>query len=136
MSLRHCSYPRHRASALVLVFVAAIMAGLAAVPHAVLAADAGTQAPAAANTFLADKHKAAGLDCNACHIESQSKPPDTKVCLQCHGPYDKLAARTEKVEPNPHASHQGELECESCHHGHKASVDFCAKCHTFDFKVP
>jgi hypothetical protein len=26
--------------------------------------------------------------------------------------------------------------CESCHRGHKPSVDFCAQCHDFGFTVP
>ena len=26
--------------------------------------------------------------------------------------------------------------CESCHHVHKASVNCCASCHQFEFKVP
>ena len=132
------NYPNLKGHMLVaaLIIVISIVAGLT-YSRVAVAADAGAQAPAAAGSFLADKHKAAGIDCKACHTESPSKPPTKKACLQCHGPsYASLATKTDKVEPNPHASHQGDLDCASCHHGHKASVDFCAQCHTFGFTVP
>jgi uncharacterized paraquat-inducible protein A len=48
----------------------------------------------------------------------------------------RLAEKTGKLEHNPHASHEGDLSCESCHHAHKPSEDHCAKCHTFGMKVP
>jgi hypothetical protein len=58
-------------------------------------------------------------------------------CFSCHGNYDKLADKTDgKGSHNPHASHNGDLPCESCHHVHKASENFCAGCHQFEFKVP
>lgn len=86
--------------------------------------------------FLAAKHKSMGIECASCHKGTPPKPPEMTVCLGCHGPYDKLAARGEKLEPNPHMSHLGELECDNCHHGHKPSTDYCARCHTFGLKVP
>jgi hypothetical protein len=87
--------------------------------------------------FLADRHKGAGIECSGCHKETPPKEePAMEACLKCHGPYEKLAAKGEKLEHNPHASHLGELECFNCHHGHKPSVDYCARCHTFGFKVP
>ncbi len=86
--------------------------------------------------FLAGRHTATGMDCAACHKGSPEKKPSMTVCLECHGPYDKLAAKGEKLEPNPHMSHLGELECDNCHHGHKPSTDYCAQCHAFGLKVP
>ena len=86
--------------------------------------------------FLAGKHKAMGVDCEGCHKGAPGKPPPMTACLNCHGTYEQLAAKGEKLEHNPHASHLGELECGNCHQGHKASVDYCARCHTFAFKVP
>jgi fumarate reductase flavoprotein subunit len=94
-------------------------------------------APEGKAAFLADRHKDAGVDCSGCHKESPpTEAPPMEACLKCHGPYEKLATRSEKLEQNPHASHLGELECSNCHHGHKTSVDYCARCHTFGFRVP
>lgn len=88
--------------------------------------------------FLADRHKERGLTCEQCHKENPPKQAaKTEACLECHGPYDKLAELIQKkVSPNPHESHNGNLPCENCHHAHKASENFCATCHDFDFKVP
>jgi hypothetical protein len=95
------------------------------------------KATPAKSGFLADRHKGAGIECSGCHKETPPKEePAMEACLKCHGPYEKLAAKGEKLEHNPHASHLGELECSNCHHGHKPSVDYCARCHTFGFKVP
>jgi len=99
---------------------------------------APAEAPAAERPRLADAHKEAGLDCQACHKETPPKAAAPMAsCMTCHGPYDKLAERTEQVTPrNPHMSHEGELECSECHHAHKPSVDYCAQCHQFGFQVP
>jgi fumarate reductase flavoprotein subunit len=92
---------------------------------------------AAGNGPLADRHRGAGIECTSCHTE---KPPaqavESATCIACHGAYAALAAKTEKTHPNPHASHQGELPCESCHHVHARSVDYCSQCHDFGYKVP
>ena len=88
--------------------------------------------------FLIDKHLAAKLDCRACHAEEPaSKPPEMATCLSCHGgTYERLAATTESVQPNPHASHQGPIPCSICHHVHSASQMFCNSCHNFDMTTP
>jgi uncharacterized paraquat-inducible protein A len=108
----------------------------------VFAAWNGTGPGAAENkNFLADRHKGKGVECSACHNES---PPKASVpmaaCLKCHGSYAKVAKRTDNVSPNPHASphvdKMGEIACEKCHHAHKPSVDMCAECHEFGYKVP
>ena len=92
---------------------------------------------AAESLSLADTHKNRGMDCSDCHKES---PPKQNVlmavCLGCHGDYTKMAAKTSKIDPNPHASHLGEIDCAKCHHAHKASVNVCNACHQFDMKVP
>jgi hypothetical protein len=92
---------------------------------------------AAQPVLLGDKHISFGVQCDGCHKESppQNKVP-TAVCQGCHDGYKALAERTRKVEPNPHMSHEGELECETCHHSHKPSEDHCDSCHNFGFKVP
>jgi hypothetical protein len=94
--------------------------------------------PAAGPSFLADRHKKGGIDCEGCHPE---KPPGKlvpmQVCLGCHGgEYAKLAEQTKKVTPNPHDSHLGAAACEFCHHAHKPSEYYCANCHMLDSKVP
>ena len=92
---------------------------------------------AAENQFLAEKHKKIGIECQGCHQENPpGKPVTTPTCLTCHGDYTKIAVLTEKVDPNPHGSHEGNLECNVCHNAHKSSKDHCATCHNFGFKVP
>jgi hypothetical protein len=92
---------------------------------------------AIAQQLLGDRHKAAGIACAGCHKETPPHVPvPTAVCMTCHGTYAAIAAKTANDTPNPHASHKGDLPCESCHHSHKASVDYCAQCHDWGFKVP
>ncbi len=92
---------------------------------------------AAEGLFLAEKHKNRGTDCSGCHMESPPKQDVPRaVCLGCHGDYPKVADKTNKLDPNPHDSHLGEVDCGKCHHAHKASANFCNECHQFDMKVP
>jgi fumarate reductase flavoprotein subunit len=115
-----------------LLVLAVVLLGAAAA-LSVWAAD-----PAAApqGKFLADRHQERGIQCDRCHKESPPKATvPTKVCFECHGDYDKIALKTKDVHPNPHASHEGNLDCEVCHHGHKPPRDHCAGCHTFGLKV-
>jgi len=99
-------------------------------------AQAEAPAPGSGHGFLIDKHVVAGVTCAKCHTKNTATPPDTPTCLSCHGgTYAKLGATT-KSEPNPHASHQGEIPCAQCHNVHKASVTVCNQCHTFDMKAP
>jgi len=87
--------------------------------------------------LLGDKHKKTGVVCEECHEGEISKGNVTKVnCFKCHIGYLKLAERTNKITPNPHKSHIGNLECIACHHIHKASEDYCGECHNIGFKVP
>ena len=93
---------------------------------------------AAEPSFLADRHKNAGIDCEACHKENPpSKLVPMQVCLGCHGgDYAKLAEQTKTIALNPHDSHLGEAPCKFCHHAHEPSVYYCASCHILDSKVP
>jgi hypothetical protein len=87
--------------------------------------------------FLADKHQRLSIACDQCHKETPPKEKvPTEACIGCHGGYDKLPGLTKKINPNPHDPHDGDLPCESCHHAHKASEDYCLNCHNFGFKVP
>ncbi len=59
-----------------------------------------------------------------------------EFCTKCHD-YEKVIASTEHYwgddEPaNPHASHQGDLDCSSCHNVHGTSTLMCSSCHNFD----
>lgn len=98
-----------------------------------------------AQKFLGDRHVERGLACTACHGSDAPKaqlPEDSnkhEPCVMCHGFYDKVAARTKPKdadEQNPHGQHDGNLPCTACHQGHKASVNYCEKCHMWSFKVP
>ena len=123
----------------ILITFAVILAAVAPMVSLWAAGTEGEKAKVASagKVFLADRHKEAGIDCSGCHKESPPKgEPAMEACLKCHGPYEKLAAKGEKLEHNPHGSHLGELECFNCHHGHKSSVNYCDRCHTFGFKVP
>jgi Cytochrome c3 len=86
-----------------------------------------------ADLFSSDKHIKTGLNCDSCH-GSEKVAAGAKVgmdkCLSCHGPYDKLAKRTENLILNWHANpHYGELDCNECHHGHRADENSCRRCH-------
>jgi hypothetical protein len=87
--------------------------------------------------LLGEKHKNAGVSCEGCHRDEAAKEQvSTAVCIGCHGDYPKIAELRAKSSPNPHESHLGNLKCESCHHVHKLSEDYCGKCHLIEFKVP
>lgn len=94
--------------------------------------------PSAGKPMLADRHISdQGFTCTECHNEEKPKDnPKKELCLNCHGPLEELAARTDLEEANPHSSHQGELPCGECHKGHKKSISFCDQCHSFGFTTP
>ena len=94
--------------------------------------------PGGRRGFLIDKHTAARVNCVACHSEEPAgTPPEIATCLRCHGgTYAGLAAKTQLVQPNPHASHQGPVPCSVCHHVHSPSQMFCNNCHNFDMTTP
>jgi fumarate reductase flavoprotein subunit len=94
-------------------------------------------AGAAQGTLLAEKHQASGVACVGCHAENPPKAqPQATACLACHGGHEKVASRTGKLDPNPHASHLGKVGCDKCHHVHKASQNYCGTCHDIDLTVP
>jgi fumarate reductase flavoprotein subunit len=94
-------------------------------------------APGSGHGFLIDKHATANVNCAACHRDAPPpSAPAMPACLSCHGSYSQIAAKTAAKQPNPHASHLGELPCEGCHHVHKASESLCDSCHAFGMKPP
>ncbi len=57
------------------------------------------------------------------------------TCMGCHGSYADLAKTTAKLEPNPHFSHLGEVNCQECHIGAKAKPELmCNTCHNFTLR--
>lgn len=91
---------------------------------------------------LADIHSGKGIDCSSCHIEKAKKIKvddnetiPNKQCIACHGNLSALSKKS-KGEINPHKSHLGDINCTTCHHGHKASSTYCLNCHNFDIKIP
>ena len=101
---------------------------------------AQTQAPTAPGSghgFLIDKHLAAGINCAGCHANAPPpQAPAMTVCTSCHGSYEQIAAKTASDQPNPHASHLGDIPCASCHHIHQASQTYCDQCHSFGLTTP
>jgi fumarate reductase flavoprotein subunit len=85
------------------------------------------------NPFLADRHIASGLQCSNCHGDAATKQPvATDQCLKCHESFDDLSKKTEDITPNPHSNHlidSSDIDCDFCHHGHKANEIGCHKCH-------
>lgn len=53
-------------------------------------------------------------------------------CLACHGSYESLGEKTQQIEPNPHRSHLGEVDCVECHLPDKSKPELmCNDCHKF-----
>ena len=85
-------------------------------------------------------HHKEGVSCKDCHqVEKPKDAPSYKTCLECHGPYEKLAKRTKKLHGNPHDSHLGPMDCLKCHGVHEPmelEKIPCMECHNdFEYKV-
>ena len=89
--------------------------------------------------FGADRHIAKGLQCESCHGPGKKiEEPGLEQCAKCHEP-KALAEKTKNAKPrNPHNSphYNLTLECNFCHLQHEKPVNFCAQCHSFEFRVP
>ncbi|MBN1317679.1 MAG: cytochrome c3 family protein [Anaerolineales bacterium] len=103
---------------------------------------------------LDNVHQQANVVCKDCHHVSPVEAlrevgvyiagdyreplPETEMaqesCLECHRSYSSLIERTSHLEPNPHDSHFGELECSMCHKSHSESALFCQECHTWELE--
>ncbi|MDR0588019.1 MAG: cytochrome c3 family protein [Burkholderiales bacterium] len=92
---------------------------------------------AAPMTIPMGKHLEKGVTCAQCHKENPpAKAVPFEKCESCHGNNDAMAKRTEKVEPNPHFNHLGDVTCTECHKNHSESVLICSNCHKFNLKTP
>jgi len=86
---------------------------------------------------IKDMHGKLGVSCKDCHGDtSPTQVIDRETCLKCHKSYAAVAERTEKLKPNPHASHDGWVACTNCHSTHGNSRLYCNGCHNFtNFKM-
>ena len=107
------------------------------------------------SSFLDNTHREAGTGCKECHHVTPLKAVNEVVsyvtgdyqdplsehdfakenCLECHRSYQSLIEQTAHLEPNPHDSHLGELECTMCHNSHRESTLFCNECHTWELTI-
>jgi fumarate reductase flavoprotein subunit len=86
---------------------------------------------------LADRHAKLGVMCESCHagVPAAGAKVKNDKCFACHQNYEAVAKRTEKVEPNPHYTHLGNVRCSDCHKGHTEGAVMCNECHKFNLKV-
>jgi hypothetical protein len=122
----------------ILLFVLVVTAILAPL----YLATSGRTAEAASSGCLYSLHAKANIVCAGCHGKDLPKAGDTVEnarCLECHGPADQLARKTEPKDfkdRNPHESHLGNIACTVCHKGHAESRVYCLECHKeFDMKI-
>ena len=87
--------------------------------------------PAASFAAGAAHGSHAALQCTACHKTMPPKAPEQSQCLTCHVFYAQLAKATKNMNPNPHDSHLGRVNCTECHSMHGQSRFMCQDCHAF-----
>ena len=95
------------------------------------------------SSFIDHLHAKANVDCGGCHGKEApvlDSTVENSRCLACHGPLEKLAAKSapkEFTKRNPHQSHLGDVACTVCHHAHAASKSYCLDCHNnFKMTIP
>jgi hypothetical protein len=85
--------------------------------------------------YMDNLHAKTSVSCANCHGKELPAPDATVInskCLECHGPMDQLAKKTEPADfkdRNPHKSHLGEIACTVCHKAHSESKVYCLGCH-------
>lgn len=96
----------------------------------------------ASSEYMDNLHAKAFISCRNCHGKELPAPDATIInnkCLECHGPMDQLAKKTEPAEfkdRNPHKSHLGDVACTVCHKAHGESKVYCLSCHQkFKMKI-
>jgi hypothetical protein len=91
----------------------------------------------AGSAYLDCSHGEHGTDCSDCHSGYFPEgPASMTACMECHGSYSGLSVTTGDADPNPHASHLGEIDCGLCHKSHEDSVLVCNQCHNYNLVVP
>jgi hypothetical protein len=91
----------------------------------------------AGSAYLDRAHGEQGMGCPDCHSGYfPDGPASMSACVECHGSYSDLAESTADADPNPHASHLGEIDCGLCHKAHEESDLVCNQCHNYNLVVP
>ncbi len=88
---------------------------------------------------LSHTHMLSDVGCGECHDgDSPEQAVKTEKCRDCHGEPAALEALTKDLEYNPHVSpHYGnDMDCDMCHHLHKASENVCLECHELTVVTP
>ncbi len=59
---------------------------------------------------------------------------NSSTCFACHGSKEAVAQKTAQLNPNPHDSHRGFVECMECHSfkNKQQQVFMCNDCHAFE----
>ncbi|MCX5834339.1 MAG: cytochrome c3 family protein [Deltaproteobacteria bacterium] len=96
----------------------------------------------ATSTYMDAGHGKKNVTCMGCHgkaLPAEGDSVENDRCLECHGPLEKLQAKTapkDLPDRNPHKSHLGDIGCTVCHKGHKESAVYCLQCHpNFQMKL-
>lgn len=89
-------------------------------------------------SYLADRHAQRNVACASCHVSAPQAGAvvETAQCLACHKSREDVAKRTAGIDPNPHANHMIEQNCNECHNGHKPGQYMCSSCHNLKRTVP
>lgn len=95
----------------------------------------------AQDKFLADKHMAKNVNCQACHLTQAPKPGvevSSSTCIKCHGTLEQLGkkSKSDSGMPDPHYNHLVNTNCNECHRGHTPSQNVCSNCHNLNYQVP
>ncbi len=88
---------------------------------------------------LSHLHLLSDISCSDCHGKKKKETSlSSDDCHTCHDGFDAIVSLTSSIEPNPHDSHYGEMDCDVCHHLHSPSENFCNQpgCHTIYYVVP
>lgn len=102
--------------------------------------------------LLAEAHADDGVTCLECHeptvrqqvdelvkfVSNDYQNPleerkfDDQWCFRCHehDSRDAVLQLTQDLDPNPHDTYHGEMECSACHNAHRESVNYCTECHS------
>jgi fumarate reductase flavoprotein subunit len=95
---------------------------------AVFALAASMSASFAADKTLKERHGPAWP-------QSENGYVTKNQCMKCHGDYAALGEKTAKLDPNPHKSHLGAVNCEDCHKVNAAKPELmCNECHQFTIR--
>ncbi|WP_428847817.1 cytochrome c3 family protein [Shewanella abyssi] len=79
---------------------------------------------------LGKTHKDQSIECTSCHEDNKKAIIPNERCLSCHESYTEISKQTSDMHLNPHMSpHFLDVDCTSCHQGHKVIKNFCQDCH-------